>query len=107
MKLVVPLALAGGWWIFLIFIVVTVFVLGFGYYTVRGSGIHQRPYRRPGGPPESPSELGHDITQEVGLWERGTDSGRNRPPPAVRDPIDPGAAAVLSEWRQAPAPEAG
>ena len=57
MTLVVPLALAGGWWIFLIFVVATVFVVAFGYYTVRGSGIHQRPYRRPGEAPESPSEL--------------------------------------------------
>jgi Thioredoxin len=98
-----PFALASGWWIFLIFIVVTVFVVAFGYYTVWGSGISQRPYRRAGEPPESPSELAHDITQEVDLWERGTDSGRRRPPPAVRDPIDPAVADALAEWRRAPA----
>lgn len=98
-----PFALASGWWIFLIFIVATVFVIALGYYTVWGSGISQRPYRRPGEPPEAPSELAHDITQEVGLWERGTDSGRRRPPPAIRDPIDPVVADALTEWRRAPA----
>jgi hypothetical protein len=104
MKLVVPLALAGGWWIFLIFVVATVFVVAFGYYTVRGSGIHQRPYRRAGEPPESPSEIAHDITQEVSNWERGTDSGRRRGrPPAVRDPTDPAVAEALKTWRSAPA----
>jgi protein-disulfide isomerase len=106
MTLELPLALAGGWWIFLIFVVVTVFVVAFGYYTVGGSGIHQRPYRRAGEPPESPSELAHDITQEVGNWERGTDSGRRRGrPPAIQVPIDPAVAQALSEWRSAPASE--
>jgi protein-disulfide isomerase len=103
MRLVAPLALAGGWWIFLIVIVAIVLVIAFGYYTVWGSGIHQRPYRRPGEAPETPSELAHDITQEVGNWERGTDSGRRRQrPPAVRVPIDPTVAAALAQWRDAP-----
>ena len=98
-----PLALAGGWWIFLIFVVVFIVVIAFGYYTVRGSGISQRPYRRAGGPPESPSELAHDITQEVGNWERGTDGGsRRHRPPAIRDPIDASVAAALTDWREAP-----
>src|SRR5437763_89487 len=106
MTLEVPLALAGGWWIFLIFAVVSVIVIAFGYYTVWGSGISQRPYRRPGGPPETPSELGHDITQEVANWERGTDGGSpRRPPPAVLEPIDPAVAEALKRWRQAPASE--
>jgi hypothetical protein len=100
-----PLALVGGWWIFLIVIIVVVLAIAYGYYTVWGSGISQTPYNDPTGPPASPSELAHDITQEVGLWERGTDSGRRRPPPAVRDPIDPTIADALSEWRRAPAPE--
>src|SRR5436305_7343880 len=97
-----PLALAAGWWIFLIVLLLIVPVIAFGYYTVWGSGISQTPYRDPTGPPESPSELGHDITQDVGNWERGTDSGRRRPPPAVRDPIDAGVADALTEWRRAP-----
>src|SRR5882757_8568987 len=95
-----PLALATGWWIFLIFIVVFFFAVVYGYYTVRGSGISQTPYNDPTGPPESPSELAHDITQDVGLWERGTDSGRRgRPPPAVREPVDPEVADALMLWR--------
>jgi hypothetical protein len=103
MTFVVPLALAGGWWIFLIFVVVFLFVIAFGYYTVRGSGISQTPYRRSGGPPGSPSEIAHDITQDVRHWERGTDSGRRRPPPAIQEPIDPAVAAALRQWRSSPA----
>jgi protein-disulfide isomerase len=99
-----PLALAGGSLIFLIVIVVLIFAIAFGYYTVRGSGISQTPYRRAGEPPESPSELAHDITQEVGNWERGTAGhhGRHRPA-AVREPVDPAVAQALDEWRSAPA----
>src|SRR5437764_4051279 len=100
-----PLALAAGWWIFLIVLLLIVPVIAYGYYTVWGSGISQTPYRDPTGPPESPSELGHDITQDVGNWERGTDSGRRRPPPAGRPPIDADGADAASGWRRAPAPE--
>jgi hypothetical protein len=101
-----PLALAGGWWIFLIFVIVFILVIAFGYYTLRGSGISQTPYNDPTGPPESPSELAHDITQEVGNWERGTDGGSaRRRPPAVRDPIDPAVAEALREWRSVPPSE--
>jgi protein-disulfide isomerase len=101
-----PLALATGWWVFLIALIIIFLAVAFGYYTVWGSGISQTPYNDPTGPPESPSELSHDITQEVGLWERGTDSGRRRPPPAVRDPVDPAVGDALAEWRRAPAPQA-
>jgi protein-disulfide isomerase len=100
-----PLALVAGWWIFLIVVVLIFVAVVYGYYTVRGSGISQTPYNDPTGPPGSPSELAHDITQDVGNWERGTDSGRRRPPPAVRDPIDPTVAEALKEWRRAPASE--
>lgn len=95
-----PLALAGGWWIFLIFIVAFVFVIAFGYYTVRGSGISLTPYRRSGGPPESPPELAQDITQDVRNWERGTAGyhGRDRPP-SVLLPVDPAVAGALGRWR--------
>ena len=100
-----PLALAAGWWIFLIVVVLIFVAVAYGYYTVRGSGISQTPYSDPKGPPGSPSELAHDITQDVGNWERGTDSGRRRPPPAVRDPVDPAVAVALEEWRRTPEPE--
>ena len=100
-----PLALAGGSLIFLIFVIVFFFVLVFGYYTRRGSGINQTPYRREDGPPESPSELAHDITQDVRNWERGTagSHGRHRPTTS-REPAEPEIAAALSEWRHRSSP---
>jgi protein-disulfide isomerase len=103
-----PLALAGGWWIFLIFVVAFVFVIAFGYYTVRGSGISLTPYRRSGGPPESPPELAHDITQDVRNWERGTAGhhGRDRPP-SIRVPVDPAVAGALGRWRKGSAAAPG
>jgi protein-disulfide isomerase len=99
-----PLALAGGSWIFLIFVVVFVIVIAFGYYTVKGSGISLTPYRRSGGPPESPPELAHDITQDVRTWERGTDSGGRGRPPSIQLPVDPAVADALARWRREPAP---
>lgn len=66
-----PIALAGGSLIFLVFLVVF-FVVAYGYYTVKGSGISMTPYRRDDGPPQSPDSLSHDITQDVRNWERGT-----------------------------------
>lgn len=102
----VPLALVTGWWIFLIVVVVSVLAVAYGYYTVWGSGISQTPYRDPTGPPESPSEIAHDITQDVRNWERGTDSGRRGPPPAIQDPIDPAVADALRQWRAGSAQDA-
>jgi hypothetical protein len=95
-----PLALAGGSWIFVIFVIVLFFALVFGYYTRRGSGISQTPYRGEDGPPESPSELAHDTTQDVRNWERGTagSHGRHRPA-ADREPAEPEIAEALREWR--------
>lgn len=46
-----PLALAGGSLIFLAFVVVLFFVVAFGFYTRRGSGIDQRPTDDRGGSP--------------------------------------------------------
>ncbi len=98
--IVVPFAFAfaGGSLIFAAFLVVLFFVVAYGYYTRRGSGINQTPYRRPGGPPETPSELAHDTTQEVRSWERGTAgrSRRERPDPSLAaDPV----ARALADWR--------
>ena len=95
-----PLALASGWLIFLIAVIVFFFAVVFGYYTVKGSGISLTPYRQKGGPPESPPEIAHDITQDVRNWERGTGGhhGRHRPP-AESQPVDPDVAAALSQWR--------
>lgn len=100
-----PLALAGGSLIFLIVVIVFFFAVVFGYYTLRGSGISQTPYRHDDGPPESPSELAHDITQDVRNWERGTagSHGRHRPATA-REPAEPEVAEALWEWRHRSSP---
>jgi protein-disulfide isomerase len=99
--LIAPIfALAGGTWIFLGIIVALFFVVVFGYYTRTGSGISQRPYRRPDGPPEAPSELAHDmLTQDVRTWERGTEGhtrSRRRPDDGLTVPA---VAQALAEWR--------
>jgi hypothetical protein len=95
-----PFALAGGWWIFLIFVIVFLFAVIYGYYTVRGSGINLRPYRRAGGPSESPAQVGHDITSDVRNWERGTAGHHRRyAPTATHIPVEPEVAEALSEWR--------
>jgi protein-disulfide isomerase len=92
---------AGGSLIFLGFLAAFFFALVFGYYTRKGSGISQRPYRRPDAPSESPSQLAHDITQEVRKWERGTGGHRGRPRDGVpRVVVDEEIADALREWRQ-------
>lgn len=94
------ITLAGGWWIFLIFLFVFLFAIIFGYYTVRGSGINLRPYRRAGGPSESPPQISSDITSDVRNWERGTEGHHRRyRPTAPRTPLDPQVAEALNEWR--------
>lgn len=98
---VLPLALAGGWFIFLGFVVVLFFVVAFGYYTRRGSAISQTPYRRESGPSEAPSELAHDMTQHVRDWERGTEGHHMRHrPPVARKPVDPAVHEALVRWRE-------
>ncbi|MFZ0039671.1 MAG: thioredoxin domain-containing protein [Solirubrobacteraceae bacterium] len=95
----VPFALAGGSWILLAAMVVVFFAVAFGYYTRRGSGINQTPYRRPGGPPETPSELAHDTTQELRNWDRGTGGHHRtyRPAGARQPPAE--VAQALADWR--------
>ncbi len=92
-------AVAGGTWIFLGVLVALFFVFVFGYYTRTGSGISQRPYRRPDAPPESPSELAHDITQDVQRWQRGTEGQHRTRRVDTRVPTDPAVAQALVEWR--------
>ena len=92
----IQFALAGGSLIF-VAVVVTLFIaVAYGYYTRTGSGISQTPYRRPDGPPESPSELAHDTTQDVRNWERGTE-GHHRPRAAGQLPES--VAQALADWR--------
>jgi len=66
-------------WVFAGFLVVGVFVLAYSLYTRTGSGINQHPYgdldHNSG--PEIPSELAHDISQDVRNWDRGVE-GRHR-----------------------------
>ncbi|HZU61910.1 MAG TPA: thioredoxin domain-containing protein [Solirubrobacteraceae bacterium] len=96
-----PFALAGGWWIFLIFLFVFLFAIIFGYYTVTGSGINLRPYRRAGEPPESPPNVAHDITSDVRNWQRGTEGHHRRyRPAATQAPLDPEVAQALRDWRE-------
>jgi hypothetical protein len=94
-----PFALAGGWWIFLIFVIGFLFAVIFGYYTVRGSGINLRPYRRAGESSESPPQIAHDITSDVRNWERGTEGHHRRYQPTATHDLDPEVAEALSQWR--------
>ena len=94
-----PLAVAGGTWIFVAVVVALFLVLVFGYYTRTGSGISQRPYRRPDGPSESPSELAHDTTQTLQNWQRGTEGHHRTHRRDARTPADPAVAQALSDWR--------
>jgi hypothetical protein len=79
--LTVPFALtfAGGSFIFVGFVVLWFFVVAYGYYTRRGSAINQHPYADLDGNSgrETPSELAHDITQDVRNWDHGV-AGRHR-----------------------------
>ncbi|HYB27348.1 MAG TPA: thioredoxin domain-containing protein [Solirubrobacteraceae bacterium] len=97
--IVIPLALAGGSWIFVAVAVAVFFIVVYSYYTRTGSGISQTPYRDPHGPPESPSELAHDTTQDVRNWERGTAGHHRRHQTAAHVPTDPAVAQALADWR--------
>jgi hypothetical protein len=67
------LALARGSLIVGCLLVVGVFVVAFSLYTRTGSGINQHPYADldHNSGRETPSELAHDITQDVRNWDRG------------------------------------
>ena len=97
---VIPFALAGGTLIFTAVIVLFFFAVVFGYYTRRGSGIDQTPYRRPDAPPEAPSELAHDVTSNLRDWERGTE-GHHAVHRSAETPEPPDTVAeALAEWRR-------
>jgi len=95
----ISLALAGGIWIFVGVVVALFFILAYGYYTRTGSGISQTPYRRPDGPPESPSEIAHDTTQILQNWERGTEGHQRSHRHQAHNPGDPTVAQALADWR--------
>jgi hypothetical protein len=73
------LALASGTLLFVGIVVVGLIVFGYSCYTRRGSAINQHPYgdldHNSGR--ETPSELTHDISQDVRNWDRGV-AGHHR-----------------------------
>lgn len=74
----IPVALVHGTGIFVGFLVVFFFAVAYGWYTRRGSAINQHPYADldHNSGPETPSELAHDISQDVRNWDRGV-AGRH------------------------------
>ncbi len=65
------------------FLVAWFFVVAYSYYTREGSAINQHPYADldHNSGHETPSELGHDVTQDVRNWDRGVGRHRRRRPP--------------------------
>ena len=59
-----------------VFIFVMFFGVVYGYYTTKGSGIYEHPYRNDhGGAPGAhgrASVYGRDERQDMGAWSRGT-----------------------------------
>ena len=75
--MIAGIALAGGAWIFLAFLIIAFFGLVFGYFTVKGSGITPRSYGKMyGGAPgakHSGDASGRDGGFErISDWSRGT-----------------------------------
>jgi len=71
-----PIALAGGSFIFLAFVVVLILAVAYGYYSIRGSGIDQHGWKdrdRAFG-----TGAGKDPTADVRTWGRGSASSRPR-----------------------------
>ncbi|MGH2841518.1 MAG: hypothetical protein ACRDKY_11920 [Solirubrobacteraceae bacterium] len=67
------IALAGGSWFFLAFVVIFFFAIAHGYYTRTGSAINQRPFNADGSDAPGagiPSTLGRDIDRRD--FSRGT-----------------------------------
>ena len=94
----IPLALtlAGGSLIFAGFLVVGVFVVAYSLYTRTGSGINQHPYADldHNSGREIPSELAHDVTQEVRNWDHGVAGHHgHRHPPRTRGKPDQAASS--------------
>jgi hypothetical protein len=100
------LALAGGSLIFAGVIVVIFLAVVFGYYTRRGSAINQHPYADldHNSGRETPSELAHDITQDVRNWDRGVGAHHRHPHASPRVHLsDEELRAALHAWRTASA----
>ena len=72
----IAMTLAGGSWTFLGICVGFFFAVVYRFYTVKGSGIAERPYRKVyGGAPGAigpASVSGRDSSQRLADWSRGT-----------------------------------
>jgi protein-disulfide isomerase len=95
-----PLALAGGSFIFLAFLVVFFAAIVFGYYSQTGTEITRRPFKDRGD--SNPLQF-RDESQQVANWSHGTGGAhrRNRAPAAeIRAELDPDVRARLRSWRE-------
>ena len=74
--MITGIALAGGAWIFLAFLIVAFLGIAFGYFTVKGSGITPRAYGKMyGGAPGAKfggDASGRDHYVRMNDWSRGT-----------------------------------
>ena len=74
--MVTAIALAGGAWIFLAFLIVAFFGVAFGYFTVKGSGITPRAYGKiysgSPGAGRTGNASGRNSDMAVRDWSRGT-----------------------------------
>jgi hypothetical protein len=75
--MITAIALAGGAWIFLAFLIIAFFGIVYGYFTVKGSGITPRSYGKVyGGAPGAKNggdASGRDAAFErISDWSRGT-----------------------------------
>ena len=75
--MIAGIALAGGAWIFLAFLIVAFFGVVFGYFTVKGSGIMPRSYGKMYGGAPAAKHIGDASGRDGGFerisdWSRGT-----------------------------------
>lgn len=95
-------ALAGGSWIFALFLVILAGAIVFGYYSKTGSEISQRPFRDRG---DTDATAFRDTSQDVRNWSRGTGGSHRRNKPAPKTPgelktaLDPETEQRLQAWR--------
>jgi protein-disulfide isomerase len=95
--------LAGGSWIFALFLIVFLGAIIFAYYSKTGSEISQRPFRDRG---DTDATAFRDTSQDVRNWSRGTGGShrRNKPQPKtpeeLKESLDPDTLERLRAWRE-------
>ena len=75
MAFLMAVAVAGGSWLILGFMLVGIVVISLEWWTRRGSAINHHPYHRVYGGQAgawAPCRVGKDITSDVHNWTRGT-----------------------------------